>query len=126
MATASNVFFGMQIPLSSYLQVFFCAFNDLFMSIGLMLEAPESNLMQRKPRNAKKDRLTDWKFFLHIYLFNGLIMWITAMGMWFYYMNDTLGFGFYDLMFVYDRWKDGYKGYSIEVLTHAASVGNCC
>ena len=26
------------------------------------------DLMSRKPRNARTDRLTDWRFFYHIYL----------------------------------------------------------
>ncbi|RKO89296.1 hypothetical protein BDK51DRAFT_51657, partial [Blyttiomyces helicus] len=42
MAVLANTFFGMQIPLSSYLQVMFCVFNDVPMSIALMYELPES------------------------------------------------------------------------------------
>ena len=81
-----NVFLGMQPALSSYLQVCFSITNDVVMSISLMYEKPESgehrysgsschapntlleDLMLRKPRNARTDRLTDWRFFFQIYL----------------------------------------------------------
>lgn len=82
----ANVFLGMQLALSSYLQVCFSITNDVVMSISLMYEKPEAgtlvhthilytsdfqlctDLMQRKPRNARTDRLTDWRFFIQIYL----------------------------------------------------------
>lgn len=68
MAVLSNVLLGMQIPLSSYLQVCFSITNDVVMSIALMYEKAEADLMLRKPRNAKRDRLTDWRLFFQIYL----------------------------------------------------------
>ena len=82
----ANVFFGMQLALSSC----FSITNDVVMSISLMYEQPESkseslisfviqiltlhsilsrkDLMARKPRNVRTDRLTDWRFFVQIYL----------------------------------------------------------
>ena len=38
----ANVFLGMQLALSSYLQVCFSITNDVVMSISLMYEQPES------------------------------------------------------------------------------------
>ena len=38
----ANVFLGMQLALSSYLQVCFSITNDVVMSISLMYEKPES------------------------------------------------------------------------------------
>lgn len=52
------------------------------------------------------------------------MMWPCAMSMWFLYFK-TQGFGFYDVMLVYDRWADGYLGFSIEQLTEFVSVGQC-
>ncbi|KAJ6535770.1 calcium ATPase transmembrane domain M-containing protein [Mycena capillaripes] len=124
MTVFANVFLGMQPALSSYLQVCFSITNDVVMSISLMFEKPEADLMLRKPRNARTDRLTDWRFFAQIYLFMGLMMWPCAMGMWFFYMSEQ-GLGFYDVILVYDKWTDGYKGYSIAQLTHFVSVGQC-
>ncbi len=126
MAVFSNVFLGMQIPLSSYLQVFFSVFSDVFMSLALMYESSESNLMQRKPRNAKTDHLADWRFFVQLYLFIGLMMWPCAMGMWFYYFKEAADMNFGDLMFAFNNWGDGYKGYTIEQLNQFVSVGQCC
>ena len=41
MGVFTNVFLGMQLPLSSYLQVCFSITNDVVMSIALMFEQPE-------------------------------------------------------------------------------------
>ncbi len=87
MTVFANFFLGMQLALSSYLQVCFCITNDVVMSIALMYEKPEAgmcylaftpvswsltpslpDLMLRKPRNARTDRLTDWRFFFQVYL----------------------------------------------------------
>ena len=80
--------------------------------------------MLRKPRNARTDRLTDWRFFVQIYLFIGLMMWPCAMGMYFLYMSQQ-GLGFYDIVFAYDQWGEGYKGYTLAELTAFVSVGQC-
>ena len=42
MTVFCNVFLGMQLALSSYLQVCFSILNDVVMSISLMYEQPES------------------------------------------------------------------------------------
>jgi sodium/potassium-transporting ATPase subunit alpha len=120
----ANVFLGMQLALSSYLQVCFSITNDVVMSISLMYEQPESDLMARKPRNARTERLTDWRFFVQIYLFMGLMMWPCAMSMWFLYMSEQ-GLRFYDVILVYNRWEDGFKGFTIAQLTHFVAVGQC-
>ena len=86
----------MQLALSAYLQVVFSITNDVVMSISLMFEQPESgksfsfailiqiltlhsilfrkDLMARKPRNVRTDRLTDWRFFVQIYLVNSFFI----------------------------------------------------
>jgi sodium/potassium-transporting ATPase subunit alpha len=124
MAVVANVVFGMQIPLSSYLQVCFSITNDVVMSISLMYEKAEADLMMRKPRNARTDRLTDWRLFFQIYLFIGLMAWPCAMSMWFVYM-DQQGFGFHDIFLVYNNWTAGYHGFTADQLTHFVSVGQC-
>ncbi|KAH9932351.1 calcium ATPase transmembrane domain M-containing protein [Fomitopsis serialis] len=123
-AVFTNVFLGMQMPLSSYLQVCICVFNDVVMSISLMYEKPESDLMNRKPRNARTDRVANLRFFVQVYFFIGLMMWPCCMGMWFLYMHQQ-GLGFYDVLLVYNKWIDGYMGYSLDQLTHFVSVGQC-
>lgn len=89
-----------------------------------MYEQSEADLMVRKPRNARTERLTNWKFFFQIYLFMGLMIWPCCMSMWFTYMSDR-GFGFYDVILVYDKWADGYKGYTLDELTYFVRQGQC-
>ena len=94
MAVVANVFFGMQIPLTSYQQVSICIMHDVAMPVALMFKKAESDLMRRKPRNVRLDRLVDY-IFAQVYLFIGLITWISCFGMFFLYWQ-TQGFGFYD------------------------------
>ncbi|KAH0834143.1 hypothetical protein J3R83DRAFT_11446 [Lanmaoa asiatica] len=124
MAVLTNVLMGMQIPLSSYLQVCFSITNDVVMSISLMYEKAEADLMLRKPRNARTDRLTDWRLFFQIYLFLGLMAWPCCMAMWFVYMNQN-GLGFYDVILTYNQWGDGWKGKSAAELTNLVNTGQC-
>lgn len=54
MTVFANVFLGMQLALSSYLQVCFSITNDVVMSISLMYEKPEAGqyigvLIRRSP-----------------------------------------------------------------------------
>jgi hypothetical protein len=40
------------------------------------------------------------------------------------YVNVVL-LGFHDMILVYDKWADDYKGFTIDQLTHFVSVGQC-
>ncbi|OAX37830.1 calcium ATPase [Rhizopogon vinicolor AM-OR11-026] len=124
MAVLSNVVFGMQIPLSSYLQVCFSITNDVIMSISLMYEKAEADPMLRKPRNARTDRLTDWRLFFQIYLFLGLMTWPCVMSMWFVYMYQQ-GLGFHDVLLAYNNWSAGYHGFTQDQLNRFVNVGQC-
>ncbi|KAG1750393.1 uncharacterized protein EDB91DRAFT_686824 [Suillus paluster] len=123
-AVLTNVLLGMQIPMNSYQQVCYCITNDVIMSISLMYEKPEWDLMQRKPRNARTDRLTDWRLFLHVYLFYGLMLWPCAMAMWFLYMHQH-GLSFSNVILTYNKWGDGWQGFSADQLAQFVDVGQC-
>ncbi|KAI8817013.1 calcium ATPase transmembrane domain M-containing protein [Fimicolochytrium jonesii] len=124
-AVLSNVFFGMQLPLSSFLQLLFCIGNDVAMSASLMFEKPEADLMNRKPRNARTDRLANRNFFVQIYLFIGPMMWLSAMGMWFLWMS-TRDIYFNDLVLAFERWgKLNDDGGFHAALVYDVNVGNC-
>ena len=47
----------------------------------MCLEKPETGLLQRKPRNVKKDRLVNWKLLLQAYGFLGVLETLCAMSM---------------------------------------------
>lgn len=70
-------FTGLPQALSNLQMIFQCVLIDIGPSLALINEKPESDLLKRKPRNIKKDRLADWKLLLQSYIFLGLPM--TAM-----------------------------------------------
>ena len=51
-------------------------------------------------------------------------MWPCAMSMWFLYMSQQ-GLGFHDVILVYDKWADGYKGFTIDQLNNFVYTGQC-
>ena len=52
------------------------------------------------------------------------MLWPCAMGMWFFYM-ERQGLKFYDVILVFNKWLDGWQGYTIEELTEFVNVGTC-
>ncbi|KAJ3285625.1 hypothetical protein HK104_009401 [Borealophlyctis nickersoniae] len=122
MPVMANVFLGVRLALSPFYQIWFCVTNDVVMSIALMHEKSESDLMIRKPRNARTERLTDWRFFIQAYLFIALMAWPCTFGMFFLYMSEH-GIGFHDMLFAYSKWTDGYLGYSTHQLNEFLRVG---
>lgn len=88
-----------------------------------MHEQPEANLLARKPRSVKKDRLVDWKTLLHAYLFIGVPYALIASALGFSYMQDR-GVPFSDIIVKYGagRVQTADPAYFAEVLNQATSV----
>ncbi|KAJ1926956.1 hypothetical protein IWQ60_003356 [Tieghemiomyces parasiticus] len=111
-----NVFLGVPLPLSAFLMICICVLTDLPPSIALMYEGPERDLLTRAPRVPRKDRLVNAKLMLHAYAFAGLLEAFFAHCMFFYYMSSYGGLGLRDLFLAYDKWGNGYKGYTLDEL----------
>lgn len=125
MANFITTYLGAPSTLSTFLMCIFCVLNDVVMSINLMYEKADGDLMRRLPRNAKKDRLTDWRFFVAVYLWYGLFIWLVSMAMMFHYLDETWGLGVKDVLLAFENWQDGYKGLTMDQLNEAVSVGGC-
>src|ERR1700744_5970231 len=65
----TNVIFGLPQVLSSFLMIIICCFTDCAAATVLAYEAPEADVLLRKPRKPKVDRLVDWKLMLQSYGF---------------------------------------------------------
>jgi sodium/potassium-transporting ATPase subunit alpha len=59
--------------------IIICVVTDVFVALSLVNEKPETDLLLRKPRNPRKDRLADFKLLLHAYGFLGVLESLTAM-----------------------------------------------
>ncbi|CAG8664856.1 1168_t:CDS:1, partial [Paraglomus occultum] len=111
-----NVFLGVPLPLSTFLMIAICVLTDILPSIAMMYEAPESDLLTRQPRNPRKDRLVNWKLLVQAYLCLGMMETFFSHLMFFFYMHQYGGFTPSDLLLAYDKWSDGYKGYTVDEL----------
>jgi len=72
-------FSGLPQALSSIQMIIICVVTDVLPALSLVHEKPEADLLLRKPRDRKKDRLADRKLLCHAYFFLGILESLTAM-----------------------------------------------
>ncbi|KAJ5291848.1 hypothetical protein N7478_001099 [Penicillium angulare] len=120
-----NVFFGCPSPLSSFLMIVICVFTDLFNSLSLIMEKEEFDLLSIPPRNPRKDHLINLRIYGQAYLFVGVMEAFAAHAMFFVYMYDAAGIPFHDLIFSFEKYSDGFHGYTMDQLNHFNYVGQC-
>lgn len=118
-----NVYFGVPLPLSSFLMIIICVFTDLFLSLSLIMEKEEFDLLSLPPRNHKKDHLINLKLYSQSYLFIGVMETVCAHSMFFFYMYKHAGIPFHALIFAFESYSDGFYGYTQDELTHFNIVG---
>ncbi|TKX27473.1 cation-transporting ATPase-like protein [Elsinoe australis] len=80
----TNVVFGLPQILSSFLMIIICCFTDCAAATAIAYEEPEADVLTRPPRDAKRDRLVDWKLILQAYGF-GLIETALSFAMSYWY-----------------------------------------
>ena len=77
--TACIPFSGLPQALSSIQMILICVVTDVAPALSLVYEKPEADLLLRKPRDRKKDRLVDVKLICHAYFFIGVLESMAAM-----------------------------------------------
>ncbi|KAJ5938182.1 hypothetical protein N7454_004524 [Penicillium verhagenii] len=120
-----NVFFGCPSPLSSFLMIIVCVFTDLFLSLSLIMEKEEFDLMSIPPRKPRKDHLINLRIYGQSYLFVGVMEAFSAHAMFFLYMWKAAGIPFSDLIFAFEKYSAGFHGYTQDELDHFNYVGQC-
>jgi sodium/potassium-transporting ATPase subunit alpha len=120
-----NVFFGVPLPLSSFLMIIICVFTDLFLSLSLIMEKAEFDLLSIPPRNHKKDHLINARIYGQAYLFTGTMETCVAHAMYFLYYWKEARIPIKDLFFLFEGYTDGFHGYSADELANFNSTGQC-
>ncbi|CAI7585517.1 unnamed protein product [Penicillium glandicola] len=118
-----NVFFGCPAPLSTFLMIIVCVFTDLFLSLSLIMEKEEFDLLSLPPRRPTKDHLINLRIYGQSYLFVGVMEAFSAHAMFFLYMWRHARIPFSDLIFAFEKYADGFHGYTEAELTKFVSVG---
>lgn len=111
MPILTNVFLGMPLALSAFQMIAICVLTDMFPAMSLMLEKPETDLLNRPPRK-KSHHLVDWKLMLQATLFIGFFEAFVSHFCFFLYLNWYGNFSANDILFVYDKWQHKYKHYT--------------
>jgi sodium/potassium-transporting ATPase subunit alpha len=103
--------------------IIICVFTDLFCSLSLIMEREEFDLLSLPPRNTKRDRLINLKIYAQSYLFIGVMETVSAHSMFFLYMWRHAKIPASALFFAYEKYTEGFYGYSQEELTNFNTVG---
>ena len=99
----TSVIFGLPQILSSFLMIVICCFTDCAAATALAYEEPEADVMLRKPRDLKKERLVDWRLLAQSYGLVGMIETITSFAMSYWYLQRQ-GIPFSSLWFSYGNY----------------------
>lgn len=83
----ANVFLGLPVPLSSFQMIYICVITDVFPSLSLIYEKPESDIMRRPPKKKAKAKLVYWKLLVQAYLVTGNLETFFAFLSYFMYMD---------------------------------------
>ncbi|BEJ12332.1 hypothetical protein CspHIS471_0207920 [Cutaneotrichosporon sp. HIS471] len=120
-----NVFFGVPLPLSSFLMIIICCFTDLVSCCTLIFEQEEYDLLSLPPRDPKHSHLVNVPIYLQSYLFMGTMEMITAHAMFFYYIYSAAGIPPSGMFFVFAKYSEGYHGHSQAALNNFLNTGQC-
>ncbi|TVY58421.1 Sodium/potassium-transporting ATPase subunit alpha-A [Lachnellula cervina] len=118
----TNVIFGLPQILSSFLMIIICCFTDCAAATVLAYEAPEADVLLRKPRKPKTDRLVDWKLMVQAYGIIGVLETLCSFAMSYWYLQRS-GIPFSDLWFGYGSLPDSIDAdYAAARLSEASSI----
>ncbi|KAI9689401.1 MAG: hypothetical protein M1822_010052 [Bathelium mastoideum] len=118
----TSILFGMPQILSSFLMIIICCLTDCAAATAIAYEKPERDVLARKPRNMKKDRLVDWKLLLQAYGFLGIIMATCSFTLSYSYA-ERKGVPFSKLAFGFGKVPSGLsEDYYNQVLNEASSI----
>jgi len=118
-----NVFFGVPLPLSSFLIIIICVFTDLFLSLSLIMEKEEFDLLSLPLRNHKKEHLINLKIYAQSYLVIGVMETVCAHSTFFFYMYRYAGIPFHALVFAFEKYSASFYRYTKDELTYFNTVG---
>lgn len=83
----TSIILGLPQILSSFLMIMICCLTDCAAATVLAYEKPEADVLLRKPRNVKKDKLVDWRLLFHAYIFLGLQETVCSFAMAYWYAS---------------------------------------
>ncbi|RGP76726.1 h+ k+-exchanging atpase [Fusarium longipes] len=116
------VAFGLPQALSSFLMIIICCFTDCAAATMLSYEKPEADVLTRRPRNVKKDRLVNWQLIIQSYGIVGVLQTVASFAMSFWYLQRQ-GIPFSQLWFSFGKIPDNIDpDYYLAKTNEASSI----
>lgn len=118
----TSIILGLPQILSSFLMIMICCLTDCAAATVLAYEKPEADVLLRKPRNVKKDKLVDWRLLFHAYIFLGVQETVASFAMAYWYCQRK-GVHFSALWLGYGEYPPSYNVAHVnQVLAEASSI----
>ncbi|KAG5929015.1 hypothetical protein E4U42_007442 [Claviceps africana] len=116
-----SVLFGLPQILSSFLMIIICCFTDCAAATVLSYEKPEADVLLRRPRNVKTDRLVNWQLMFHAYAIIGMAETVASFAMSFWYLERN-GIPFSSLWLSFGTPSGIDPDYYTQKLNEASSI----
>jgi sodium/potassium-transporting ATPase subunit alpha len=107
----TNAYLGMPLPLSAFQMIVICVLTDVSPALSLMLEKPEKDLLRIPPRS-KNDHLVNWQLIFQAFCFIGILQAFLSHFAFVLYLKWYGDFKLSEILLVFDKWTEGYKGYT--------------
>ena len=105
------MFLGIPQNLSSFQMLIICLFTDVLPCLSLIMEKPETNLLQKPPRSSVTDRLVDWKLMLQAYIFMGVYISVVSQFLNFYYFYAYANISPDEILFSFEHTRSDYQDF---------------
>lgn len=102
--------------------IIICLLTDLSCSLGMIFEKEEFDLLSLPPR-ARSEHLVGLRLYTQAYGFMGIMEMLSAMSMFFLYLKQDGRFNIGDLFFAYEKWGDGFHGYTGQEISDFLNTG---
>jgi sodium/potassium-transporting ATPase subunit alpha len=116
-----NIFLGLPQILSRFLMIVISTLTDCVAAITLVFEKPESNLLDRPPRNVNADRVTSPRLIFHGFLYIGIIETLCSMAMSFWYL-ERQGIPFKTLLYSFGTYPEYDPQFIVDKINTASSI----
>ncbi|UJR28029.1 hypothetical protein I4U23_009288 [Adineta vaga] len=119
-----NTWLGIPLALSAFQATIFCMLNDVFMSLAMVSEKAEKDIMHRPPTIRNKSHLLNLKLLFHAYMIIGNIECFSSFFcfFWWYHANGI------PLSMIFFKFNHFEEQFSVEKQQQLASInqtGQC-
>ncbi|CAF0900433.1 unnamed protein product [Adineta ricciae] len=119
-----NTWLGIPLALSAFQATIFCMMNDVFMSLAMVSEKAEKDIMRRPPAIRNKSHILNLKLLFHAYIIIGNIECFTSFFCFFWWYQAN-GIPLSMIFFKFNHFEEQFSPEKQKQLTTINQTGQC-